>query len=94
MKNIIPVLVFLLAVGIIFAFGKSIYDVQHKPRIEMTNAQISFHRIYAIELDSQTFAVPCQIGDFFRVAADNKTIITSFVPSSNGWAILHFEYLK
>jgi hypothetical protein len=89
-----------LAIGVslallVFIFVGLAYTVKHSPRIQVTNGQIAFHQVIgARQLDAQTFVVPCQIGDFFRIVADNKTIITTFAPTSDGWAIIHFEYLK
>lgn len=92
--NIILVLTLLATLAIVAGIGQTIYQFRHAPRVEVSNGQKPFHRVYGYKLDSQTFAVPCQIGDFFRIAADNKTIITSFAPIKNGWAIIHFEYVN
>jgi hypothetical protein len=90
----ISIVIILGIVAILSALAFCDYQIKHQPRVEVTNGQIAFHLVYGRQLDSQTFAVPCQIGDFFRIAADNKTIITSFSPDSNGWAIIHFEYVN
>lgn len=94
MKYLIPAWVAFLVVALFASIGFSVWKTSHAPYIEVTNGQIAFHRVYGHKLDEQTFVVPCQIGDFFRVAANSKTVITTFAPTSNGWAIIHFEYLK
>ena len=90
----ITIVIVLGILAILSAIGFSNYLINHSPRVEVTHGQ-GFKRVFGgHKLDNQTFAVPCQIGDFFRIAADNKTIITSFSPDSNGWAIIHFEYVN
>ena len=92
--KIINLAIVLAILAIIGSIGWSAYKVNHEPRVEVTHGQ-GFKRVFGgHKLDNQTFVVPCQIGDFFRIAADNKTIITSFSPDSNGWAIIHFEYVN
>ena len=88
------------AIGLCFAaiIGSLVwsgYQINHAPRVEVAHGDSGFKRVFGgHKLNNQTFVVPCQIGDFFRIAADNKTIITSFSPDSNGWAIIHFEYVN
>jgi hypothetical protein len=85
-----------VAVLAIFAFVQMIRCGRHfSPRVQVADSPTGhFVNVSGYQLDAQTWVVPCKIGDFFRVAADNKTVITQFIPNGMGWAIIRFEYVK
>ena len=67
----------------------------HNSTIQMTTDGKNWATVTPIAKFSPcVYVIPCKLGQFFRICSDAPTLITNFVPDTNGLAVITFTYTK
>jgi hypothetical protein len=61
----------------------------------MTQDGVHWQNVSVISrVDTHTYVIPCQKGQYFRICSNKPTRITAFAPDTQGYALLTFTYTK
>ena len=89
------------AVILIVAFA-GVFSVLYKPDVVSIQVTEDFkHWVNTepitypgLKFAPRTYVVHCKLNQFFRICSTRQTVITQFLPDTNGLAVIHFEYVN